>query len=265
VACDDKTFLLNAYLDGELDLMRSLELEEHLESCAACAGKLRSETTIRQALRSADLYARASAGLEQRIRESALGAEGGSHVRELTKDIRGNKPHRRLVLQWVAAAAAVLVVTALGIEFLPNILGRRQNTLLAQEIVASHIRSLQPGHLFDVESTDQHTVKPWFDGKLDFAPPVRDLADQGFPLVGGRLDYVGHRSVAALVYQRRKHIINVYVWPENSGDVTRDMSEQQATIDGYNLINWRYGEMEFCAVSDVNMQDLQNLAQLLKQ
>jgi anti-sigma factor RsiW len=144
---------------------------------------------------------------------------------------------------------------------LPNIGGQKQN-LVAEEIVASHIRSMQPGHLYDVESTDQHTVKPWFDGKLDFAPPVVDLKEQGFPLVGGRLDYVDHRNVAALVYQRRKHFINVFVWPEESS--AAKLPEVQ-TIQGYNLVYWSHNGMNFCAASDLNIAEIRQFAGLLEQ
>jgi len=143
---------------------------------------------------------------------------------------------------------------------LPNIGGGEQD-LIAEEIVASHIRSMQPGHLYDVESTDQHTVKPWFDGKLDFAPPVINLADQGFPLIGGRLDYVGHRNVAALVYQRQKHFINVFVWPEDSKPAK---TPEVQTIQGYNLVFWSHNGMYFCAASDLNLAELRQFAQLLE-
>jgi anti-sigma factor RsiW len=120
--------------------------------------------------------------------------------------------------------------------------------------------------LMDVVSTDQHTVKPWFDGKLDFSPPVRDLADQGFPLAGGRLDYIGRRNVAALVYQRRKHFINVFIWPESSGDVTHAPGfEERKSYDGYNIVSWRRGDMYLCAVSDVSADDLNEFVRLLNQ
>ncbi len=259
MACEDKTLLLHAYLDGELDAMRSVELEEHLKSCAGCAEQLRFEKAMRQGIQSASLYARAPKGLEQRVIHAISGRDA-AELMEITAGFESLR--RRSVLQWLGAAAAVLIVAALAVESLPSILGRRQNELLAQEAVASHIRSLQPGHLFDVESTDQHTVKPWFDGKIDFAPPVRDFADQGFPLVGGRLDYVGNRTVAALVYQRRKHVISVFVWPAGSGNGN---FEKRATVNGYNLTGWRSGAMDFCAVSDVSADDLQNLVQLFKQ
>ena len=130
---------------------------------------------------------------------------------------------------------------------------------MATEIVDAHIRSLQPGHLADVQSTDQHTVKPWFDGKIAFAPPVRDLAEQGFPLVGGRLDVLEGQTVAALVYARRKHYINVFVWPERDGE------DEQYTgaKNGYQWISWRQGGMRLCAVSDVSRDDLAALKELL--
>ena len=134
-------------------------------------------------------------------------------------------------------------------------------TALASAIVDAHLRSLQPGHLEDVVSTDQHTVKPWFDGKLDFAPPVHDFVNEGFPLKGGRLDVVRGRTVAVLVYARRKHLVNVFVWPTTEAD-----SEPRSGAQlGYHWIDWRKGGMEMCAVSDVNRDDLADLQRLLAQ
>ena len=265
MACEDKALMLHAYLDGELDAMRAVEFEGHLKSCASCAESLQSQKAVRHALQSGNLYERAPEGFERRVRLAISGGKNVANVREFPIETAPEKRQTPRVVAWVGAIAAVLVLSALAVEFLPGIRGRQQSEILAQEVVASHIRSLQPGHLFDVESTDQHTVKPWFDGKLDFAPPVRDFADQGFPLVGGRLDYVGSRAVAALVYQRRKHLINVFVWPESSSEVAHDSGVQRSTIDGYNLIEWRHGEMRFYAASDVSLGDLQNLVQLLNQ
>jgi len=132
-------------------------------------------------------------------------------------------------------------------------------TVLAAEIVDAHLRSLQPGHLIDVVSTDQHTVKPWFDGKLDFSPPVQDFADQGFPLQGGRIDVIHGRAVAALVYGRRKHFVNVFVWPTDEKDAPPRSGSQQ----GYQWIEWRKAGMEFCAVSDAAPSALEQLQTLL--
>jgi anti-sigma factor RsiW len=149
----------------------------------------------------------------------------------------------------------------LGWRLLPLLRGSSGETALASAIVDAHLRSLQPGHLEDVQSTDQHTVKPWFDGKLDFAPPVHDFVKEGFPLQGGRLDVVHGRTVAVLVYARRKHLINVFVWPTTEPD-SEPLSGSQL---GYHWMDWRKSGMEMCAVSDVSPDDLAELQHLLGQ
>jgi anti-sigma factor RsiW len=264
VACEDESLLLHAYLDRELDLVRSVEFEEHLKSCPGCAEQLRGLQALRQSIGSQPLYHRAPPELAAKLRVRAGRAPVAVLNRRSIPAAQTALPRRR-VIEWLAVAAAMLIAVWIGARLAPRISGRGTPDLVAQEIVASHIRSLQPGHLFDVESTDQHTVKPWFDGKLDFAPPVRDLAEEGYPLIGGRLDYVGQRDVAALVYQRRKHVINVFVWPESSGDVAEARGIREQSLDGYNLIRWPQGDMMFCAVSDVSLADLRQFAQLLQQ
>jgi anti-sigma factor RsiW len=249
VAPDNYSSLMHGYLDGELDLVRSLDFEEHLKSCPDCAQELWTQRTLREAFHSAHLYERAPEGLEARIR-AALSLQ--SKVVEMP---------RRHLWNWMAVAAAIILVLFLSWRMLPGLMGQSQAEMLAQEVVASHIRSLQPGHLMDVESTDQHTVKPWFNGKIDFSPPVKDLAADGFPLIGGRLDYVDQRPAAALVYQRNKHLINVYVWP---GAEKEDMAARIEAKQGYNIVFWQRGGMYFCAVSDLNSTELQQLAQLLQ-
>jgi anti-sigma factor RsiW len=260
VACENKSQMLHTYFDGELDLARSIEFEEHLKTCDACGRELRALQALRKDLGSQSLYQRAPAGLATKLRAEV---EGGSAILDGDPAVRVAQipsPRRRAV-EWLAVAAAVLVAVWIGARIAPRGVRMDPQELLAQEMVASHIRSLQPGHLFDVESTDQHTVKPWFDGKLDFSPPVRDEADQGFPLVGGRLDYIGQRDVAALIYQRHKHVINVFVWPDDSRAERLPGSESR---QGYNIIFWRQGGMELCAVSDVNAGELQQFVQLLQ-
>jgi anti-sigma factor RsiW len=266
VTCETDKLLLHAYFDGELDLVRSLEIEEHVKSCSDCARDLRQQDTLRKAFRSPEVYQQAPQPLRDRILAAAKPETGlSSSATGLNKVVALRSARRRPVLEWLAVAASIAVVVFVGLRLVPGLRNERQTDLFAQEIVASHIRSLQPGHLYDVESTDQHTVKPWFDGKLDFSPPVRDLTDQGFPLVGGRLDYIGNRAVAALVYERRKHIINVFVWPESSGDAANaEGFERQEIRNGYNLIEWRNGDMHFAAASDVNADDLKQFIQLLR-
>jgi anti-sigma factor RsiW len=251
VACENNERLLHAHFDGELDSLRSVEFEEHSKTCPDCSRELGNQKAIRQSLQSAGLYERAPEGLRTRIRLM------------IPSDAQAaNTPAgRRPITEWLAVAAALILAMFFGAKLLLNNGGQQEAVLLGQEIAASHIRSLQPGHLFDVQSTDQHTVKPWFDGKLDFAPPVVDLAGQGFPLVGGRLDYIDHRDVAALVYQRQKHLINVFVWPVDSGPAKLPGIE---TIQGYNLVFWRRDGMDFCAASDLNADELRQLAQLLE-
>jgi anti-sigma factor RsiW len=274
VVCDDNARLLHGYLDGELDLVRSLEIEEHLKACADCAQELRSQQTLRKAFRSSALYERAPKGLEARIRASlssetadagGAAASPGAAAREA--DAAGNvvsmaASPRRAALNWLAVAAAVLVAAVLGWRVVPGQRGPSPDELLAQEVVASHIRSLQPGHLMDVQSTDQHTVKPWFNGKLDFSPAVRDFAAEGFPLAGARLDYLGHRDVAVLIYERRQHLINAYEWPDVAG---AERGVRAKSLQGYNMLVWQRGGMYFCIVSDLNPGELREFSQLLQQ
>jgi anti-sigma factor RsiW len=259
VVCDDNSRLLHGYLDGELDLVRSLEIEQHLRACPDCAQQLWSQQTLRKAFRSSNLYERAPSGLAVRIRASIsqeAAREAGAALQ--SKPISMLLP-RRKVWNWLAVAAAILLAALLTWRALPG--GRGNSDLVAREIVASHIRSLQPGHLFDVQSTDQHTVKPWFNGKLDFSPPVRDLTEEGFPLIGGRLDYIDHRAVAALVYQRRQHLINVFIWP---ADKQTDNNFHSGSSQGYNMVVWERDGMYLCAVSDLSTGELQQFVQLIE-
>ena len=159
----------------------------------------------------------------------------------------------------IEKVAAAFAAAALLIAFMISRPGAPSGD---QEVAASHIRSLMANHLMDVISTDQHTVKPWFDGKLDFAPPVRDLAEQGYPLAGGRLDYIENRTVAVMVYHRALHTINLYVWPASDGGVS---SVHEQTFQGYNVLSWKKDGFEFRAVSDLNTGELSDFARLISQ
>jgi anti-sigma factor RsiW len=236
-------------MDGELDLLQNLEVEGHLQGCSACAQAKQAIGELRSAIKKVAAYHEAPPGLKARIHSAIHGAQRTT-------------PGRTRLLRWSAAAAAILLAVIGGwglLRFLPE---RTDASLLTEELLASHIRSHQlPGHLVDVESSDQHTVKPWFDGKLDFSPEVVDLGSQGFTLVGGRLDYLNGRSVAALVYQRRKHLINLFVWPigQNSGAAASALNRQ-----GYHLLSWAQAGMSFWVVSDLNESELRQFVELIQ-
>lgn len=247
MGCNRSATILHGYFDHELDALGAAEFERHLENCANCVSELEALESMRWSLNAERLYEKAPAVLRQNIL-----AKIGS-PRSVT--VFPARP----VWQWLAVAAALILVTYIALRV--TSLHRSQNyeTVLAAEIIDAHLRSLQPGHLIDVVSTDQHTVKPWFDGRLDFSPPVRDFADQGFPLQGGRIDVVHGRSVAALVYGRRKHVVNVFVWPTDE----KDNPARSGTLQGYQWTTWRAGGMEFCAVSDAAPSALEQLHSLL--
>ena len=251
MSCELVKTVLHGYLDGELDAAGAADFERHLISCADCVAALEAHESLRSSLQRAGLYERAPVGLRQKL-QTQLGAPARSSI----VPIRNPAPWR-----WLAMAATFLLAVFLGWRLLPILRGSRGETALASAIVDAHLRSLQPGHLEDVQSSDQHTVKPWFDGKLDFAPPVHDFVSEGFPLQGGRLDVVHGRTVAVLVYARRKHLINVFVWPTPEPDSQPSSGSQL----GYHWIDWRKAGMEMCAVSDITPDDLADLQHLLMQ
>jgi anti-sigma factor RsiW len=249
--CKEATEAIHGYVDGELDVLHNRAVEQHLQECAACARSARGLQSLRTVMASPSLYFEAPQGLEKRVRSAVRQASKSEAPRWQWRWAEGWL--RSLVP--LAAAAVVLLVA------LPLAMRTSTEDRLSQEIVSAHVRSLMASHLTDVASTDQHTVKPWFNGKLPFSPSVTDLAAQGFPLVGGRLEYVGNQPVAALVYQRRKHFINLFVWASTrSGSA----GEKFATQRGYNVLHWSQSGMEYWAVSDVNEKDLRDFVQLVR-
>lgn len=250
MSCDFSGTLLHAYLDSELDPVRAAEFERHLESCRECTNTLGAAESLRSSLQRAQLYETAPLELRKKIRA------------ELKAPSAEVKNSRVAAWRWLAVAAAILLVSTTAWFAMPIFRSTGPEQVTAAEVIDAHIRSLQPGHLTDVTSTDQHTVKPWFDGKLDFVPPVHDFMDEGFPLLGGRLDVLGGRNVAALVYGRRKHFVNVFVWPTKEPDTP---IHPPGSRQGYQWVHWRHQGMEFCAVSDTSAQDLHDLAQLFVQ
>jgi anti-sigma factor RsiW len=238
--------LLHAYVDGEVDSSTQQEIEQHIRRCEDC---LRIEEQIRSlhlALTSKALAYRAPVHLRKNVR-AALRQEAS--------------PERETSWSWLAFASGAVCAGLLA-AFVLFQTQRSPGNAVADQAVDNHVRSLLAAHLVDVRSSDQHTVKPWFDGKIDFAPPVRDLGSNGFPLAGGRLDYLGGKTIAALVYKRNKHPINLFIAPAPAG---HDAAPALTTRRGYNVLHWTHGEMNYWAVSDLNAEELKQFAELLKQ
>jgi anti-sigma factor RsiW len=250
LSCHETQELLHAYSDGELDVVRDMAIAQHVSQCQACTRAYSSQQALRTALRTSSLAFLPPEHVQQRIRSAVRRAS------------RAETRLRVRAWRWVrvgaALAAGVLIMWRVGAVRT----GPAPEDLLTQEVISGHTRSLMANHLTDVTSSDQHTVKPWFEGKLPFAPPVQDLAAQGFPLVGGRLDYLGNQPVAALVYQRQQHTINLFLWPAIH-DV--DLAQTTRMRHGYNLIHWTVSEMTYWVVSNLNMSELQEFVRLIQQ
>jgi len=255
----ERTVEVAAYLDGELDLTSALALERHLEECAECAGALETQRALRDAIAGAGLRHRPSADQTIRLRRTLRRAARES----------ADEPawpvwswHRLAAFPTIAALLLVAVASwSLG-RFWP---ARASADLgdLQEEVVASHVRSLLAGQPAQVASTDRHTVKPWFTGKLDYSPAVVDLASAGFPLVGGRLDYLGHHAVAALVYRSDRHVINLFTWPAASTTDSAASAPSASMRQGFHVLHWSQSGMTYWAVSDVAEDRLRRFAQLL--
>jgi anti-sigma factor RsiW len=247
MTCDSAREFLDAYVDGELDASGSLQMEEHLRTCDSCSQSLARLESLRTVIAETSPRYRAPEGLRRRIQA------------ELRDSVRAAGPRKRgFDWRWWAdwrwaAIAAGLLVSVLVLWQLQLRRGGGQQELIAKEIVSSHVRSLMANHLVDEPSSDQHNVKPWFAGKLDFSPDVKNLDAQGFMLVGGRLDYLEGRPVAAIVYRRRQHTINLFVWPLSPNDSERFSAR---TVNGFNTVNWRSAGLTYWAISDLNSQEL---------
>jgi anti-sigma factor RsiW len=237
MTCDEAEILLHALIDGELDAGHAREVEAHIAGCAACAAELAAYREMKQAVSGADLRYTAPPQLRRRI-EAALPQTTQA-------------PSRRAVLRGFAMGSAVSAIAATGLVAV--VLRNDDAQRIESEIVSAHLRSLQAGHLTDVISTDQHTVKPWFNGKLDVSPPVVDLTAQGFTLIGGRLDYVDARAIGAIVYRRRAHVINLFVAQTAS---TERRAAKLDTIQGFNIRRWSDRGLNYWAVSDLAADEL---------
>lgn len=247
MTCNEVRQLLHAYIDDELDIATSLRMEAHLPGCPECRRELENAQLVRTAVAQASVYHPAPALLRERLK-NAIRSEAGV---EVPLSVNFPTPWWKRSTALSSLAAALFLLIGLVVFFVSPRAPRGQ----VAELVGSHVRSLEADHLLDVQSTDQHTVKPWFTGKIDFSPPVVDLASEGFPLVGGRLDYLAQQKVAALIYRRNKHVINVFVWPGEG-------SSETETMQGFNLIRFECKGMICWAVSDVNAGELQQFVDL---
>jgi len=249
--CAECEILLHALLDNELDAGHARDVEAHVTTCAACAEKLKAFRTMREVMAAADLKPAAPASLRSRI-EAALPAPSA----QIIAPRRFFQPSRRTFFGGFAVGSALSAAVAASLVL--TVFRNDQNQQVADEVVSAHIRSLQAGHLIDVETSDQHTVKPWFNGRVDVAPPVIDLTAQGFTLLGGRLDYIDGEPVASVVYQRRKHVINLFVAQRLGAQHAGAISE---TIQGYNVRQWSEAGLDFWAVSDLAGDELDEFVQ----
>ena len=247
--CTDSQAALPSYLDGELDPLRNLEIEQHLQHCAACSQTYTADQTLQTAIKSGAPYYPAPANLRKRIRSS------------IRQERKGVPVFQVMPWRWLSLAASVALVAIFAWNVVPRPYGLDTEELMAQEVVSSHVRSLMASHLVDVSSSDRHIVKPWFAGKLDFSPSVVDLIDHGFPLIGGRLDYLDKRPVAAVVYQRREHVINLFIRPAAHDS---DPGRTPVTTQGYHLLSWTRAGMTYVAVSDLNTNELLEFVRLVQ-
>ena len=238
MSCAENKVLLHALLDNELDAGHARELETHLAICPGCAAELRVYRIMQEAISAADLRFTAPASLRRRI-EAAL------------PTTPQRTTNRRAVLKGFVMGTALS--TAMAASLVIGIIRTDNDQRVLGDVVAAHVRSLQGEHLTDVQTSDQHTVKPWFNGKLDLAPPVLDLAAQGFTLIGGRLDYIDEKTAASIVYRRRKHVINLFVTQASDAEY---QPAKLNTVQGYNVLHWRAHGLEFFAISDINEEEL---------
>jgi len=251
--CTESLSRLHAYLDQELDLPSVVAIDQHLAACAACKAAFAAQSALQSAiLQHADYHHGAPQALADRIR-ARLGTAPKARASTFTLGWRW--PQLRHWLPVGAAAAAAAVISwSVAIEYasLPA------DQVIAEQVITGHARAVLGGHPIEVASSDQHTVKPWLSARLDFSPPVTDLAGAGYPLAGGRLDYLDNRPVAALVYQYRQHVINLFVWPDEKAGRA---SPRALSKHGYNVLHWTDAGMTFWAISDVNPAELRSFAE----
>ena len=243
--CDACLRWIHAYLDNELDAVNAARVQAHLEHCASCRAEYATMEALRESVRRHVPYHAAPVALRTRVISQSRPRMAASIF-----------PTASGWLAWLAPAfstVALVIATTLYLAA-PSAQDR-----LADDLISGHVRSLLEQHLTDVASSDRHTVKPWFTGKLDFSPPVYDFAQEGYPLLGGRLDYIGHRTVPALVYRHGRHIINLFIMPTAEADSDPHISSRR----GFNLVSWRRDHLAFEAISDLNPEELEGFCRLM--
>ena len=250
MTCEDVERLAEAYADGELALEGTLALEAHVHQCGTCTARLGQIRALKDALQTVP-YFRAPEALATRVRATVANVVAPAPSRSFWR-ARGWQP-------WLVSAASLAVVSLALVAVLRQ-RAASADDVTTEAVIEGHVRSLMGDHLMDIASTDRHTVKPWFAGRVDFSPTVVDLVNDGFPLVGGRLDYIDHRTAAAMVYKRREHVINVFVWPQAGGSpshVTRSDAR------GYHVISWTRDGVAVWIVSDLALVELDDFARKL--
>lgn len=256
--CKERQDLIDAFIDEELDLVRQLEMEQHLKGCAACAARAEQRRSLQVNLRRASLRFQTPPALERRLH--GLLHRGTPSEADVSP---GLSPARRFFWsrpEWWGGFVSAAVLTSALFVAAPYLARPALENRLAQEVVNSHVRSLMSNHLTDVVTSNQHVVKPWFNGRVDFSPTVKDLTPVGFPLAGGRLDHVDNHTVATLIYHRALHPISLFTWPEKDG---RDIPLRPLTRRGYHLLHWVKGGMAYWIISDLNENDLKDFARLI--
>jgi anti-sigma factor RsiW len=256
MTCDEARGLIDALIDGELDAGHARDVEAHVTACPRCAAVLADFRAMREALAAPALRHQAPAALRARI-ESALPAAPSANVVANVVSNLVSMPSRRSFIRGMATGS--LASAALAASLVVFVMRRDEDQRIVGDVVSAHLRALQGNHLIDVVSTDQHTVKPWFNGRIDLAPPVVDLTKQDFALIGGRLDYIDGQPVAAIVYKRRAHVINLFV----STAAGREGAASIEQLQGFNVWRWRHADFSFYAVSDINAEELQEFGDKL--
>lgn len=253
--CDDARLLTDAHIDRELDPATDREVSDHLRTCTRCTQEAETTRALKASIGAGENRFQAPAALRSRI-ENAI---GGNRATEPAREAPAVR-RERWMLRLSTISLPTAIAALLAIFFATRMFAPGDGDFILREVVAAHVRSTQVDHLTDVASTDRHTVKPWFEGKIDFSPPVADFQAQGFKLTGGRVDYLDDRAVAALVYAHGPHVINVFVWPSSSSEQGPAMTVRS----GYNVDHFVHAGMNYWIVSDTSPDEMQKLAALLR-